>query len=191
MVIYFCFLSKRGSELTITAIAYLSINIYIGRLITDNDAAFFRSTIVYISALLVIFLFLWSLSLKKQESLTNIFNENKVKILITLLVFLNPILSSLYGEINTQYTWVADWLCYFKLEIGVLGLIDLYFDEEQKSSIRYIVIKGNSRFRNTCQREKERNRVMHRIKNKLVFRRTKIGWINRQVINYLMRCVTK
>lgn len=131
-MIYFCFLSERGYELAITSLSYISINIYIARLITDNDTVFERCTIVYISVLLFICMFLYILSIKKKESLTERFNNTKVQILITLLLFLDPILSSLCIEVNTQYTWVWDWLLYFKLEIGVFGFLHLYFDEPKE-----------------------------------------------------------
>lgn len=161
-VIYFCFLSERGYELAITSLSYISMNIYIARLITDNDTVFERCTIVYISVLLFLFMFLYILSIKKKESLTEIFNNKKVQILITLLLFLDPILSSLCIEVNTQYTWVWDWLLYFKLEIGVFGLLHFYFDEQK--SIIYIIIKRKTRLLNTCGGEKGRNKMITIIK---------------------------
>lgn len=126
LVIFFSFLSERGYELTITSFSYLTLNIYIARLITDNDTAFERCTTVYISALLVIFIFIFTLSLKKQSSIKKIINDNKGKFILTLLFFLDSILSFLYGDISTQYTWVEIWLSYFKLQIVILGFIDLY-----------------------------------------------------------------
>ena len=124
------FLGERGIELAIPSLSYLILNIYIGRLITDNAKVFERCTILYIFVIVFISLSLYIVSLKTRKSLTQIFNDFKVKIFLTLLLFLDPILYSLCKELNVQYTWVPDWLLFFKLEIAVFGLLKFYFDEK-------------------------------------------------------------
>ena len=129
LVIYFCFLSKTGWELVITSLCYTIINIIIGGVIADSRSVFLRSSILYLTVILFIFFNIYCASLKRDESLTSIYNQLKVRILLSKLVFILVILS--YIRVNSTYSWIWPWLATFASQIGVLNLFFFFFNKKE------------------------------------------------------------
>lgn len=83
LVIHLCFLSTTGWEQVITSLFYMFTNVIIGRILSDSTAIFFCISVLYLIFNFFIFLVLWVSSLKTGESLINLFEKGKVRIVLT------------------------------------------------------------------------------------------------------------
>lgn len=129
LVIHLCFLSKTGWEQVITSLFYMFTNVIIGRILSDSTAIFFCISVLYLTLNLFIFLFLWVSSLKTEESLINIFEKGKVRIVLTKLAFLIYILYSIHFD--SKNNWIWPWLATFASQIVALNLFLFFFDKKE------------------------------------------------------------
>ena len=129
LVIHFCFLSKTGWEQILTSLSYIMINLIIGRFLTENTSVFFQNSILYLTVNLLIFFYLYGASIKKKESLKSIFDQGKVRIYLSKLVFLVVLLSNI--TVNSTYSWIKPWLATFASQIVGLNLFFFFIDKKE------------------------------------------------------------